>query len=143
LIVGSAEGAIAAIIPLTLAATPYFALLCEEAIQSVPTGIVETARSIGASPTQIIYKVLLPEALPNIIKGLTSMLVHLVGYSTIAGAIGSGGLGELMIHKGYQTFHWEYVLITVAMMIALVRIIQSCGDYIANGTASSSSNVSL
>ena len=140
LVAGSIEGSMAAVIPLTLASIPYFAQLSEKAISKAPAGLIEAALAIGASPIQIIYKVLIPEALPNIISALTSTLIHLIGYSTIAGALGGGGLGGLMIQKGYQSFHADYVIATVIILVALVQTVQICGDYIANGSLHKSSN---
>ncbi len=139
-IMGTGEGSVAAILPLTLAAIPYFTQLCEKALNKVPRGLIEAAKAAGASPLQIIYKVLIPEALPNIILALTTTLTHLIGYSTMAGALGGGGLGSLMIHKGYQDFHSEYVIAAVILLIALIQIIQLCGDYIANGNLPNNSN---
>jgi len=132
-VVGVNEGSVAAVVPLTLAAIPHFAQFSEKALNRVPAGLIEAAKAVGASSFQIIYKILIPEALSNIIKGLTVTLVHLIGYSSIAGAIGAGGLGGLIIEKGHLDFHLDYVLATVVTLIALVHIIQSCGDYIANG----------
>ncbi|HQY22555.1 MAG TPA: methionine ABC transporter permease [Gammaproteobacteria bacterium] len=132
-LVGAYEGCIAAVVPLTLAAIPYFAQLSEKALNRIQPGIIEAAKAVGASPFQIIYKVLIPEALPNIIKALTLTLVHLIGYSTIAGAIGAGGLGSLMIYKGYHAFHFDYVFATAVILIALIHIIQFSGHYIASG----------
>lgn len=139
-LVGAYEGCIAAVVPLTLAAVPYFAQLCEKSINRIQPGIIEATKAIGATPFQIIYKVLIPEALPNIIKALTMTLVHLIGYSTVAGAIGAGGLGSLIICNGYQVFHFDYVLATVISLIALIHIIQFCGNYIANGNLNHNSN---
>jgi len=141
LVAGSIEGSVAAVIPLTLASIPYFAQLSEKAISKAPVGLIEAALAIGASPLQIIYKVLIPEALPNIIAALTNTLIHLIGYSTIAGALGGGGLGNLIIDKGYQTFHTNYVIATVIVLVVLVQAIQICGDYIANGSVHKNSNV--
>jgi D-methionine transport system permease protein len=132
-ITGSKEGCFAAILPLTLAAIPYFTDLSERAIHRVPLGLIEAAESMGASRWQIIYKVLFPEALPNIIKGLTQTITHLIGYSTIAGALGCGGLGSLLIQQGYHVFQIEYVLTTLILMVALTHLIQRCGHYIADG----------
>lgn len=140
LLVGSYEGSIAAVVPLTLAAIPYFSQLCEKSINRIQPGIIEAAKAVGATPFQIVYKVLIPEALPNIVKALTLTLVHLIGYSTIAGAIGAGGLGGLMIVKGYQAFHFDYVCATVITLMALIHIIQLCGNYIANGHISHRTN---
>ena len=133
-ITGSGEGSMSAIFPLTLAAIPYFAALCAEAIANVQPGLIDAARAVGASSFQILYKVLIPESLPGIINALTTTLIHLIGYSTIAGALGAGGLGSLIIEKGYQSFHADYVLATVVTLIALAQLIQVCGDYIANGS---------
>lgn len=133
-LMGTEEGSIAAIVPLTLAATPLFARLTSNALDQVPEGLLEAALSVGASKFQIIYKVLIPEALPNIISGLTTTLVHLVGYSAIAGALGSGGLGGLAVHKGYYSFQTDYVLATVIALMAIIQLIQSCGDYIVYGS---------
>lgn len=132
-LVGVYEGCIAAVVPLTLAAIPHFAQLSEKALNRIQPGVIEAAKAVGASPFQIIYKVLIPEALPNIIKALTITLVQLIGYSTIAGAVGAGGLGSLMIYKGYHDFHFDYVLATVVILIALIQIIQLSGNYIASG----------
>jgi D-methionine transport system permease protein len=135
LIAGPIDSSGSAIIPLTLAAIPYFAKLSEEAISKIHTGLIEATLAIGASPLQIIYKVLIPEALPNIIRALTSTLIYLTGCSNIAGMLGAGGLGSLIIRKGYHSFHIDYVIAIVIIVIALVQIIQICGDYIANGSA--------
>jgi len=132
-IVGSDEGSIAAIIPLTLASIPYFSRLCERSISQIPDGLIETAQSLGASNLQIIYKILIPEALPSIIDGLTTTLIHLIGYSTIAGALGGGGLGALLIHKGYQTFQGDYVIAALIALVALSQTIQLCGNYVSSG----------
>ncbi len=140
ILVGSAEGCIAAIVPLTLASIPHFAQLCRKAINRVPAGLTETAQAIGASPFQIVTKILIPEAIPNIISGLTGTLIHLLSFSTIAGALGSGGLGGLILHKGYHSFQLEYVLTTVVILMVLVQLIQTCGNYIANGSIHHNSN---
>ncbi len=132
-LLGSDEGSVAAILPLTLASIPYFAALCEKAIHEVPSGLIEAAKSVGASQLQIIYKVLLPEALPKIIQALTATLTHLIGYATIAGALGGGGLGALLIHKGYQTFNVNYVIASLVLLVVLAQVIQLCGNYITHG----------
>jgi D-methionine transport system permease protein len=134
IIIGSGEGSVAAVVPLTLASIPYFAKFSENAINLVPKGLIEAARAVGASSFQIVYKVLIPEALPNIISGLTTILTHLVGYSTIAGVLGAGGLGSLIIHKGYLTFQTDYVVAIVLTLVLLIQMIQSCGNYIASGS---------
>lgn len=139
-LVGAYEGCIAAVVPLTLAAIPHFAQFSEKALNRIQPGIIEAAKTIGATTFQIIYKVLIPEALPNIIKALTLTLIHLIGYSTIAGAVGAGGLGSLIIEKGYHAFHFDYVLATVVILVLLLHIIQFSGNYIANGSINRNSN---
>jgi len=130
---GAQEGTLAAILPLTLAGIPHFAKLTENAINKIPQGLIETAQSVGATPFQTIYKVLIPEALPEIIQGLTSTLNHLLGFSLIAGTIGAGGLGNLVIVKGYYKFQVEYIAATIAILMLLTLILHLCGNYIIHG----------
>jgi len=131
LLVGTSIGVHAVLVPLSLAAIPFFARTVEMAIQEVPAGLIDAARSMGASHYQIIRKVLIPESLPGIISGLTLTLVSLVGYSAMAGFNGSGGLGTLAINHGYQRYDTQVILITVFILIILVQFIQSTGDYLA------------
>ena len=130
LIVGSSIGTAAAIVPLTIAAIPFIARLVEGALLEVPSGLVEAAQAMGAKPMQIIMKVLLPEALPGIINAITITLVTLVGYSAMAGTVGGGGLGDVGIRYGYQRFDGTVMMITVVILVILVQIIQSLGDYL-------------
>lgn len=130
-IAGSSIQVKALIVPLTLAAIPFFARTVEIALNDVPIGLVEAAKSMGATPFQIIRKVLLPESMSGIVSGLTLTLVNLVGFSAMAGFNGSGGLGKLAIDYGFYRYNTEVVLITVIIMIALVQCIQSVGDYVA------------
>lgn len=132
-LMGTEEGCLAAILPLTLATIPFFAKLCEQAIHDIPQGLVDTVQAMGGTPFQIIRYVFLPEAQPKIIRGLTVTLTHLVGYSTIAGALGSGGLGNLAIDKGYHyhVFQADYVFATVIVLVIMVQAIQKIGEYIA------------
>jgi D-methionine transport system permease protein len=130
-LVGSAIQVKALLVPLTIAALPFFARTVETAINDVPYGLIEAAKSMGATPFQIIRKVLLPEALSGIINGLTLTLVSLVGFSAMAGFNGSGGLGKLAIDYGFYRYDTQVVLITVVIMIALVQCIQMGGDYVA------------
>jgi len=130
LIVGTSIGVSAAIVPLTLAAIPFFARVVETSLNKVPFGLIEAAQIMGASPVQIVQKVLIPEGLAGIISGLTLTLVNLVGYSAMAGAIGSGGLGSLAYHYGYQRFDTAIMISTVIILILLVQSIQMCGDYV-------------
>ncbi|MGL5696556.1 MAG: methionine ABC transporter permease, partial [Plesiomonas shigelloides] len=125
LLVGTSIGTMAAVVPLAIGATPFIARLVEGALMEIPSGLVEAARAMGASPLQIIVKVMLPEALPGIINGITITLVTLVGYSAMAGAVGGGGLGDVGIRYGYQRFDGTVMLVVVAILVLLVQIIQS------------------
>ncbi|KXF79877.1 methionine ABC transporter permease [Enterovibrio coralii] len=130
LVVGSSIGTAAAIVPLTVGAIPFIARLVEGALLEVPSGLVEAAQSMGATPLQIIRKVLLPEALPGILNGVTITLITLVSYSAMAGAVGGGGLGDVGIRYGYQRFDGTVMMITIVMLVILVQLIQSAGDYL-------------
>ena len=116
-------------VPLTLAAAPFIARLVETALREVDNGLVEAAQSMGATTGQIVWKVLLPEALPGIVAGLTISFVSLTGYSAMAGAIGGGGLGDLGIRYGYQRFLPDIMLAVVVVLIFFVQAIQSLGDW--------------
>jgi len=129
-VVGSSIGTAAAVVPLTVGAIPFIARLVEGALLEVPTGLVEAAQAMGATPRQIINKVLLPEALPGIINAVTITLVTLVSYSAMAGTVGGGGLGDVGIRYGYQRFDGTVMMITVVMLVILVQIIQSVGDHL-------------
>lgn len=131
MIAGSSIGTTAACVPLTLAAIPFAGRMVETALKEVPFGLVEAAQSMGASPFQIIYKVLIPEALPTIIDSMTNVIVNLISYSAMAGAIGGGGLGDLAIRYGYQRFRLDVMLATIAILVIVVQLIQSLGNYLA------------
>lgn len=128
LLVGSFIGTTAAIVPLTIGAIPFVARLIEGALIEVSTGLVEAAQSMGATPMQIITKVLLPEALPTILNSVTITLVTLVSYSAMAGTVGGGGLGDVAIRYGFHRYDLTIMAVTVVMLIVLVQIIQSAGD---------------
>lgn len=128
LVVGTSIGTLAAVVPLTIAAIPFIARLVETALREVPAGLIEAAEAMGATPLQIVVKVLLPEALPGIVAGLTITLVSLIGYSAMAGAVGGGGLGDIGIRYGYQRFLPEVMLAVVAVLIVFVQGVQSLGD---------------
>ena len=130
LIAGSSIGTNAAIVPLTIAAIPFVARLVEGALNEVPPGLIEAAQSMGATPYQIITKVLLPEAKGGIINGMTITVVTLVSYSAMAGAVGGGGLGDLGIRYGYNRFDPVVMLITVAILVVMVQGFQSLGDHL-------------
>ncbi|GAA0840399.1 MAG: ABC transporter permease [Cupriavidus sp.] len=129
-IVGSSIGTTAAIVPLTIAAIPFIARLVESALREVDKGLVEAAQSMGATTGQIVWKVLLPEAMPGIVAGLTITFVSLVGYSAMAGAIGGGGLGDLGIRYGYQRYITEIMVAVVVILIVFVQAVQSFGDWL-------------
>ncbi|MBU0747164.1 MAG: ABC transporter permease [Gammaproteobacteria bacterium] len=128
-ITGSSIGTAAAVVPLTIAAAPFVARLVESALREVDHGLVEAAQAMGATTSQIVWKVLLPEALPGIVAGLTITFVSLTGYSAMAGAIGGGGLGDLGIRYGYQRFLPEIMLAVVLVLIFFVQAVQSLGDW--------------
>ncbi len=132
LLTGTSIGTTAAIVPLSVAAIPFVARIAEGALNEVPPGLVEAAQSMGASPLQIVTRVLLPEARPGLINGMTITLVTLVSYSAMAGAIGGGGLGDLGIRYGYQRFDGTIMLATVVVLIALVQLLQMIGDRLQN-----------
>ena len=128
-VTGSSIGTAAAVVPLTIAAAPFVARLVESALREVDHGLVEAAQAMGATTSQIVWKVLLPEALPGIVAGLTITFVSLTGYSAMAGAIGGGGLGDLGIRYGYQRFLPEIMLAVVLVLIFFVQAVQSLGDW--------------
>lgn len=131
LLAGTSIGTNAAMVPLTVAAAPFIARLIEGAIREVDQGLVEAARAMGASPLQIVRKVLVPEALPAITLGLTLAIVSLIGFSAMVGAVGGGGLGDLGIRYGYQRFMPDVMAVVVAVLIVLVQTVQSIGDRLA------------
>jgi len=129
LIAQTSIGTGAAMVPLTIAAAPFIARLVEAALREVDDGLIEAAQAMGANTWQIVWKVLLPEALPGIIAALTITLVSLTGYSAMAGAVGGGGLGDLAIRYGYQRFLPDVMLAVVLILIVFVQVIQSAGDW--------------
>ncbi len=128
MVAGTSIGTTAACVPLTLAAIPFLARLVETSIREIPVGLIEAAQAMGASPFQIIRKVLLPEALPTLIDNITVLIVNLIGYSAMAGAVGGGGLGDVAIRYGYQRFQADIMLATIVILIVLVQCIQMVGD---------------
>lgn len=131
LIVGSSIGTTAAIVPLIIASIPLIARLVETSLREVPYGLIEAALSMGATPYQIIRRVLLPEAMPSIVAQLTTVIIVLIGEFAMAGAVGGGGLGDLAIRYGYQRFNPEVMLATVIVLIVLVQVIQFLGNMLA------------
>jgi D-methionine transport system permease protein len=132
LIVGTSIGVGAAIVPLSVAATAFFARIAEVSLREVDKGLIEAAQAIGASRWQIVRHVLLPEALPGLVSGFTVTLITLVGASAMAGAIGAGGLGDLAIRYGYQLFNTEVMVGVVAVLIVIVCALQATGDRLAH-----------
>ncbi|RQO56057.1 metal ABC transporter permease [Paucibacter sp. KBW04] len=129
LVTGTSLGVAGAIPPLVVGATPFFARLVEAALRGVDRGIVEAGQAMGASPRQIVTQALLPEALPGILSALTVTAITLVGYTAMSGVIGGGGLGDLAIRFGYQRFQTEVMLVTVALLLILVQLLQMLGDW--------------
>jgi D-methionine transport system permease protein len=133
-IIGTSIGTNAAIVPLSVSAIPFVGRVVETSLREIDQGIVEAAQSMGASPLEIIYKVLLPEGLPGIIAGLTLTIISLIGYSAMAGTIGGGGLGDIAVRYGYQRFMPDVMLGTVIVLVLMVQIVQVAGDKICNIT---------
>lgn len=131
-IVGTTIGTEAAIVPLVFYAAPYIGRLVESSLLEVDKGVIEAFLAMGASPQQIIWRVLLPESIPSLILGITIAAVGLIGASAMAGAVGGGGLGDLAIRYGYQQFETDIMVVTVAVLVIMVQGIQSLGNFIAN-----------
>ena len=131
LIVGSAIGTTAAMVPLVIASVPFIGRQVETSLREVPHGLIEAALAMGATPMQIITRVLLPESMPGIVSQLTTVIIALVGESAMAGAIGGGGLGDLAIRYGYQRFRPDIMIATVVILIVLVQLVQFAGNHLA------------
>lgn len=131
LIVGTSYGVWAAIVPLSLAATPFFARIAEVSLREVDHGLIEAAQAMGCNRKQIIWHVLLPEALPGIVAGFTVTIVTMINSSAIAGAIGAGGLGDVAYRYGYQRFDTEIMLAVIVVLVVLVMFVQALGDQLA------------
>ena len=130
-IVGSAIGTTAAMVPLVIASIPFIGRQVETSLKEVPYGLIEAALAMGATPFQIITRVLLPESMPSIVAQLTTVIIALVGESAMAGAIGGGGLGDLAIRYGYQRFRPDIMIATVIILIVLVQAVQFAGNQLA------------
>ena len=130
-IVGTSYGVLAAIVPLTIAAIPFFARIAEVSLREVDQGLIEAAQAMGCNRKQILWHVLLPEALPGIIAGFTVTIVTMISSSAIAGAIGAGGLGDIAYRYGYQRFDMQVMLAVILVLIVLVMLVQMTGDNIA------------
>ncbi|MFQ9872671.1 MAG: methionine ABC transporter permease [Oscillospiraceae bacterium] len=130
-IVGKYIGSTAAIVPLTIAAAPFIARLVESSLRELDFGIVEAAQSMGATNWQIIWKVLLPEAVPSLVRGFSISTITLIGYSAMAGAIGAGGLGDIAIRFGYNRYQNDVMIVTIILLILIVQVIQSLFNLLA------------
>jgi D-methionine transport system permease protein len=131
LLVGSSIGTLAAIIPLSLAGALLVARMVEDSLRNIQQELIEVGLAMGASKRQIITKILLPEAMPSIITGITTVLINLIGFSAMAGAVGGGGLGDLAIRYGYQRYDLSLMMIIVVILVVLVQGIQMIGDYVS------------
>lgn len=131
LIAGTSLGTTASIVPLSVAAIPFVARVMENSLKEVDQGIVEAAQAMGATIWQIIYKVLIPEALPSIVDGITLTIINLIGYSAMAGLIGGGGLGKIADQYGYKRYNTPMMIATILLLIVLVQLIQWGGNRLA------------
>ena len=134
-LVGTSIGTKATIVPLSIAAAPFVARIIESALKEVDRGVVQAARAMGSTTMQIIFKVLIPEALPALIDGVTLTIINVIGYSAMAGAIGGGGLGDLAIRYGYQRFRSEIMAIAVIVILLMVELIQMLGTALSHKVA--------
>jgi D-methionine transport system permease protein len=131
-IIGTSIGTVATIVPLSIAAAPFVARIIETALKEVDPGVIQAARAMGSKNGQIILKVMIPEALPSLISGVTLTIINLIGYSAMAGAIGGGGLGDLAIRYGYQRFRSDIMIAAVVIILILVELIQYAGTRLSN-----------
>ncbi|MGG4663761.1 methionine ABC transporter permease MetI [Providencia vermicola] len=129
-LVGTTIGLKAAIVPLTIGAAPFIARMVENALLEIPSGLIESARAMGATPIQIIRKILIPEAMPSLINAATITLIMLVGYSAMGGAVGAGGLGQIALQYGYQTYNPVVMNTVIVLLVILVNAIQFGGEYL-------------
>ena len=130
ILVGTTIGSTAAIVPLSIAATPFVARVIEGALKEVDKGLIHASLSLGASNWEIITKVLIPESVPQLINGVTIIIISLIGYSAMAGAIGGGGLGDVAIRYGYLRFKTDVMIYSVVIIVVLVQGIQNSGNSI-------------
>ena len=131
LVVGKAFGTTATIVPLVVAAAPFVARLVEQSLKEIDAGVVEAARTMGATDMQIILKVLLPESVPSLIRGLAVTVITLVGYSAMAGALGGGGLGDIAVRYGMHRYEYDVMILTLVVIIIIVQVIQVIFDLVA------------
>ena len=131
IVAGTSIGPLAAAVPLSVAAIPYFARLVDQCIREVPRGVIEAAHAMGASELQIVWRVLVRESRSGLVLALTVLAVSFLSYSAVAGVVGGGGIGDLAIRYGYYRFQTDVMLLTVALLVVLVQIIQFVGNHIA------------
>ncbi len=131
LIVGTPVGTVASIVPLVIASFPFIARLAENCIREVDPGVIEAAQSMGASPIQIIVKVLIPESVPSLISNATVAITTILGYSAMSGIIGGGGLGKIAINYGYYRYKTLVMILAVILLIVMVQVFQSLGTYLS------------
>ena len=130
LVAGKAIGTTAAIVPLTVSAIPYIARIFETSLRETDPGVIEAARSFGASDLQILFRVYIKESIPRMLNGVILLVISLVGYSAMAGTVGGGGIGDLAIRYGYQQYKTEYLLICSIILIVFVQLVQMLGNYL-------------
>ena len=130
LVAGKAIGTTAAIVPLTVSAIPYIARIFETSLRETDPGVIEAARSFGASDLQILFRVYIKESIPRMLNGVILLIISLVGYSAMAGTAGGGGIGDLAIRSGYQPYKTEYLLICTIILIVFVQLVQMLGNYL-------------
>jgi D-methionine transport system permease protein len=131
-LVGTSIGPLAAAVPLAIAAVPYFARLVEQTLREVPRGVIEAAQAMGASPMQIVGKVLLTEARAGLVSSFSVVAVSFLSYSAVAGVVGGGGIGDLAIRYGYHRFQTDVMIAMVLLLIVVVQVIQTAGNRLAN-----------
>lgn len=131
LIVGTSIGPTASVVPLVIGATPFVARIVETSLKEIDRGIIEAAQSMGASPWEIITKVLIPETLPSLILGVSITTITLIGYSAMAGVVAGGGLGDIAIRYGYYRYEPYYMFITILLLLVIVQLVQSTGDFLS------------
>ncbi len=131
MVVGKSIGSTAACVPLIIGAAPFVARLVETSLEELDYGVIEAAKAMGATNWQIIYKVMLPEAVPSLVRGVSIATITLIGYSAMAGAVGGGGLGDIAIRYGYHRYEYEVMLITIVLLVIIVQIIQSVFNLVA------------
>ena len=134
-IIGTSIGTAATVVPLSIAAAPFVARVIENALLEIDRGVIQAALAMGSSTMEIIFKVMIPEALPPLVAGITLTIINLIGYSAMAGAIGGGGLGDLAIRYGYQRFRSDIMLAAVIVILVMVELIQFIGTRISTALA--------